>query len=237
MGKKQLSAEFDILLNIYKDTILYKDKAYFKKLVIETGCDEMQISNMLEYWLDKQQIYRSVEKVNGRKVFCYNLGDDFMGFIKGLYDTIQDTNLKENQVSTDLCVLLQIYEDNTKQILSTNARLMKVMGLTRSELLHSIEKLSHYCMIEEKTNLINKQKLLIYFEKNVLGNKIDSEQNVQVSSYYVDNKILPWVKGHYNVTQKVITEDNKQIRVFKPYLSDKQTKLDDFEEENTLSLK
>lgn len=226
MEKKLLSAEFDILLNIYEHTVVNNGKINFNKIVKETGYDKALVSDAIEYLYDKQMIDRNIQKVNNRTGWYYSIGEDFKGFIEGLYNTVQNYYDK-NKLSTDFCVLLQIYEDNVNNVLCTNKRLRTIMGLSRMELGKSIDKLSDLCMIIMEYKSLPQQNLRQYFEGNALDKK-DDVSSWQVPCWFVDEDILPFLKGLHNSTIKVKHNDSV-IRVFEEIHTGKQHVLEEYD--------
>ena len=93
-----LSKEFEVLLQIYEDTVINNDAVYFTKLLNETGFSRVELHRCLDRLYDRLMIDQKPASLkDGTKAVCFTISKDFLSYTKGLY------NSTEKKVDCNLC--------------------------------------------------------------------------------------------------------------------------------------
>jgi len=95
--KIELSIDFKVVLEIYKYTEIYKEQIYFSKLLKKTNLSRSELSKSIDKLYDKIMIDTQIETLkDGEKVVCFMISKNFLPFVKGLYNVIeQDKSVEQ----------------------------------------------------------------------------------------------------------------------------------------------
>ena len=95
-----LSTVYKVLVKIYEDTEILNEPVYFTKLVEEMNIPKIELGDIVLYLYDKIMIdTTTVELKNGFKARCYTISENFLPFVKGLYNTMKEDNKADEEMS------------------------------------------------------------------------------------------------------------------------------------------
>ena len=96
-----LSTDFCVLVQIYEDTEVKKEPAYFTKLLKETNLSSMQVNKSLDRLYDKIMIDMQIVKTeDGKQTMGFTISENFLPFTEGLYNATENF-INEKQASLD----------------------------------------------------------------------------------------------------------------------------------------
>lgn len=86
--------DFEVLAQIYEDTIINGELAHYKKLVAETGLDKKYVSSNIDKLMDLCLINGDFKKDSNNKwVYCYFVSDEAMPIAKYNYEKLNEESL------------------------------------------------------------------------------------------------------------------------------------------------
>ena len=99
--KLSLSRDIIVATQIYEDTKIKKQPAYTSKIADEVKLTKKEVeSSIIKLWYDYHVLDSSFKSVDGYQVLCFELKDDFAGFIRGIYNVTKGENKETEFVDT-----------------------------------------------------------------------------------------------------------------------------------------
>ena len=92
-------SDFDVLAQIYEDTIINNEISHYRKLVQETGINKLIVSKNLDILSDLCMINSDFKQDKDKKYrICYTISDEAMFIAKARYEynQLQGKKLEEN---------------------------------------------------------------------------------------------------------------------------------------------
>lgn len=81
--------DFSVLAQIYEDTVINEDVAYFSKLAKETGLSARELSKNLDQLSDLEIIYLKYQKIkDGKTLCCFYIDNDAMHLAEDQYNKL-----------------------------------------------------------------------------------------------------------------------------------------------------
>ena len=111
--EREINKEFDILLYIYKETVIDEEDVYFTKICENSAYKKIEVSSYLDHLYDQGMIDAEWKEMkDGCSAYCYSVDDGFMGFTKGLYNATKKAKRKECIKKSQKEKVLKLFEES-----------------------------------------------------------------------------------------------------------------------------